>query len=229
MKAVVFDLYETLITEWDSHKYTRQLMAADLGVSYEVISKVMKESQNERNLGKSSIKDAIVRACQYQKEKLDFKIIDDVIEKRMRVKQECYAHLRPDIENMLQELKTRRYKLGLISNCSLDEVAALRDSKLASYFDAVILSYEVGMTKPDPEIYRLCTQSLQVEPKDCLYVGDGGSQELWGAQTVDMAPLRAMWFLYQYGPNISPMPFDQAATPMDVIGYIDFRALSCQW
>ncbi len=45
------------------------------------------------------------------------------------------------------------------------------------------------MKKPDPRIYRLATEQLRVQPEDCLYVGDGASQELAGAAQVGMSPV----------------------------------------
>lgn len=44
----------------------------------------------------------------------------------------------------------------------------------------------VGLLKPDERIYELAMQHLNVLPKECLYVGDGGSQELYGAKSVGM-------------------------------------------
>ena len=47
----------------------------------------------------------------------------------------------------------------------------------------------VGMKKPDPQIYLLVCEKLGVNPEDCVYVGDGGSNELTGAAGVGMYPV----------------------------------------
>ena len=52
--------------------------------------------------------------------------------------------------------------------------------------DVSILSCEVGLTKPDPRIYQMACEGLQVSPGQCLYVGDGGSKELTGASESGM-------------------------------------------
>jgi putative hydrolase of the HAD superfamily len=49
---------------------------------------------------------------------------------------------------------------------------------------------EVGVCKPDPRIYRAACEQLKVDPRECLYVGDGGSRELTGAAAVGMTPVR---------------------------------------
>jgi putative hydrolase of the HAD superfamily len=59
---------------------------------------------------------------------------------------------------------------------------------------SIVLSCETGLVKPDPEIFKLCAARLGVRPEDCLYVGDGGSDELRGASTVGMTPVQAVWF-----------------------------------
>ena len=60
--------------------------------------------------------------------------------------------------------------------------------------DSIVLSCETGLVKPDPEIFMLCSARLGVHPEDCLYVGDGGSDELRGASMVGMTPVQAVWF-----------------------------------
>jgi putative hydrolase of the HAD superfamily len=56
-------------------------------------------------------------------------------------------------------------------------------------FDTVLFSCEVKLKKPDRRIYELCAQRLGVEPDECLYVGNGGSDELAGARRAGMTPV----------------------------------------
>lgn len=44
----------------------------------------------------------------------------------------------------------------------------------------------MGLLKPDRQIYELAMQRLNVYPEQCLFVGDGGSNELCGAKTAGM-------------------------------------------
>jgi putative hydrolase of the HAD superfamily len=53
-------------------------------------------------------------------------------------------------------------------------------------FDAITLSNEAGMTKPHPEMYLSTCQQLGVRPEECVYVGDGGSNELEGAHALNI-------------------------------------------
>ena len=50
----------------------------------------------------------------------------------------------------------------------------------------VVLSCTVGLRKPDPRIYRLACERLDVRSDECLFVGDGANDELAGAERVGM-------------------------------------------
>jgi putative hydrolase of the HAD superfamily len=63
------------------------------------------------------------------------------------------------------------------------------ESPLAPLFDTALFSCDVKLKKPDRRIYELCTQRLGVEPAQCLYVGNGGSDELAGARRAGMTPV----------------------------------------
>ena len=75
--------------------------------------------------------------------------------------------------------------------------SVIRKSILFPYFDAVCLSYEQGMRKPDAEIFTRCVNLLGVGADECLYVGDGGSHELEEARAVGMNAVQAVWYLQE--------------------------------
>src|SRR5690606_11161676 len=102
--------------------------------------------------------------------------------------------IRPDVLHLLEDLRSSNVKLGLISNCMEEEVMSWEDSELAKYFDARIFSYEVKCCKPDARIYLLACESLEVNPEESVFVGDGGSDELRGAERAGLTPYHAFWF-----------------------------------
>lgn len=217
VKAVIFDLYETLITEWVSDKYHSGKCAADLGVDYKLFREVWESLHPPMDTGACSYEQALIRICRAAGITPSPETLALCVARRIKGKAQCFAHPREDILQMLGALKAAGVRLCLCSNCSSDEVTALRESALYPYFDAVVLSYEAGVKKPDEAIYRVCTEKLGVSPSDCLYIGDGGSHELYGARAVGMKPARAMWFLIQYAQKFEPMPFDELNAPGDVI------------
>ena len=101
-------------------------------------------------------------------------------------------------------VKSRGIRIGLITNCFSEEAKLIRESELFPYFDAHCLSWEEGVRKPEPAIYRTCLRRLGIPTEHCLYVGDGGSQELESARALGMqAALRP--------------DFPQLSGPMEVL------------
>ena len=90
---------------------------------------------------------------------------------------------------------------------------------LFQYFDAVCLSYEQGIRKPDAEIYTRCINQLDVDAQDCLYVGDGGSHELEAARELGMNAVQAVWYLREgtTQPCGRKAGFEQMENPLDVL------------
>jgi putative hydrolase of the HAD superfamily len=86
----------------------------------------------------------------------------------------------------LRHLRLAGYRIGLISDCARETPMVWQSNNLAPLVDTAVFSCMVGMKKPDPRIYQLASQRLEVRPADCLYVGDGSSRELSGALAAGM-------------------------------------------
>lgn len=90
------------------------------------------------------------------------------------------------------------------------------------YFDEVVLSYEVHMKKPDSCIYEDASKRLGVDLGECIFVGDGGSNELEGAKNVGMKAIQAKWYT-----NLHPRKRDNisgflvAEEPMDIMKHVE--------
>ena len=162
--------------------------------------------------------ESILRENQCYSEEL----VNKIVKKRIETKQDCFRQLHSEIIPMLKKLKEKGILIGLISNCFSEEAEVIRRSVLFPYFDAAILSYEQGVQKPDEEIYKRCMASLGVAPEECLYIGDGGSNELEAARTLGMKAFQAVWYL-QEGTS-QPMgrmeAFEQLESPRDVLEHL---------
>jgi len=93
---------------------------------------------------------------------------------------------RPGTAEVLESLRARGLKLGLMTACSRNSVRFWPQTSLAGLFDAALFSCDVGLTKPDPRFYELACRRLDVSPDRCLYVGDGAGNELTGATEAGM-------------------------------------------
>ena len=191
--AVIFDLYGTLIDELMHpeanrivYERTKDEMADALGVDRAEFAKGWADVMHERMTGGlPSTEAALLHICNG----LGVEAGDDRVMAAVEMRLEYTRNFiipRPGVLETLAECRDRGFKVGLISNCT-EEVSRLWDSTaFAPLFDAAILSFEVGMAKPDPRIYALATERLGVEAKVCLYVGDGSDGELSGAARAGM-------------------------------------------
>jgi putative hydrolase of the HAD superfamily len=78
-------------------------------------------------------------------------------------------------------------KTGLISN-SWGEGLAYDDGMLEELFDAVVISGDVGLHKPEPEIFRLGAERIGVPPEECVFVDDL-RENCAGAEAVGMTAI----------------------------------------
>ena len=218
IRAVIFDMFETLITHYHSPLYFGEQMAADAGIPWETFRALWRPTGHARTVGEMTLEEVlamILRANGCYSDKL----LCDLAEKRVAAKRECFQHLHPEIIPMLAALRERGILIGLISNCFSEEVGVIRESVLYPYFDAVCFSYEEGVAKPDPEIFRRCVKKLSAAAADCLYVGDGGSDELEAADDLGMMPLQAVWYLKERMAEV-PMrekQFRQLQSPLEIL------------
>lgn len=220
IRAVIFDMYETLITHYESPLYFGPQMAEDAGISEEKFQKLWRPTESDRSVGIVSFEETIemiLRKNQCYSETVFQKIMD----KRIKAKEECFHHLHKGILPLLQQLKKEGYLIGLISNCFSEEAKVIRESLLFPYFDGVCLSYEVKMQKPQVEIFYKCMRELGVKPWECLYVGDGGSEELETARSLGMEAVQAVWYLKKgaFQPSARNPEFPQMEDPGEVLRY----------
>ncbi|UCB43124.1 MAG: HAD family hydrolase [Dehalococcoidales bacterium] len=189
--AVIFDLFGTLIDNFSDEEYRKVLaeMASVLSAPSDDFENLWLGLFEERVTGVlESPVGAIGCVCQ----KLNVRPDNAQIENAARIRFDMSRRvmkLRQDAVKVLSHLKTEGYKTGLISDCSYETTVVWEDLPLAPLIDVAVFSCLVGIKKPDARIYHLATEQLEVRPEDCLYVGDGSSQELTGATRVGMSPV----------------------------------------
>lgn len=189
--AVVFDLFGTLVSFSTGEEYRVVLdkMADILQVTPENFSKTWFDTYVERFVGKfASTADNLAQVCQT----LGATPSDGDIKQAESVRLEFTRNsLKPvsDVPDSINKLKSGGHKIGLISDCSIEVPTLWPETEFPDLIDEPVFSCSVKIKKPDPRIYMLACERLEVAPKKCLYVGDGGSQELTGALNVGMHPV----------------------------------------
>lgn len=187
-RAVVFDLYGTLVDELPRSSWAEMAhaLADHLELDREPFADLWEETYHLRATGpfEASMRTIYERlgaewdAARYE-----------TLGTLRRTFVERGLALREDAEETVAELKRRGYTVGLMTECG-DAVPVLWPTMpIARHFDAAVYSCEVGERKPAPVLYELMCERLGVEPRDCVYVGDGGGYELAGAAKTGMRPI----------------------------------------
>lgn len=221
IQAVIFDMFETLITHYNSPLYFGAQMAADAGIPEQIFQGMWHPTEYDRSVGKVRLEEVLEYILR-QNGCYSEETVQKIAGKRIAAKEECFENLHNEIVPMLEGLKEMGMKIGLISNCFSEEANVIRKSILFPYFDAIYLSYEQGVQKPDKEIYLRCIKKLSVKADECIYIGDGGSHELEAARELGMNAVQAVWYLKDgtMQPTGRKKGFPQMEKPLDVLKYV---------
>lgn len=104
----------------------------------------------------------------------------------------CITTPGDNVLTMLKNLKQDGWKLCVISDAARVDIAHWEESPLAKYFDDVVFSCDVGFVKPDPRLFEVAKERMG-NPIECVFCGDGGHEELQGAQLSGMITAKAEW------------------------------------
>ncbi|HXF73328.1 MAG TPA: HAD-IA family hydrolase [Actinomycetota bacterium] len=192
MRAVVFDLFGTLVREFRHEEWDRwfRATAEALGVDEGALRAAWRATSAERQTGRLGDIEGNLRAiCERIGARPSEGALARALEARRRFYDEAWEPM-PGAEQTLRAVRARGLSTGLVSMCAPDTPPRWRSSSLARWIDVEVFSSEVGLRKPDPAIYLLACDRLAVRPDDCLYVGDGSYGELSGAEAVGMRVVR---------------------------------------
>jgi putative hydrolase of the HAD superfamily len=188
LKAIIFDLFHTL-TSLEVSGAPGRSTAEALGVDRDAWNRFWLADPDDYVLGHADIIVPVGRIARQLNPRVTDEQIRAAVAERYGRFHHALTHIEAETINGLKSLREMSYRLGLISNCGEDEAKPWPESPLAPLFDTVLFSCEVKLKKPDRRIYELCAQRLGVEPDECLYVGNGGSDELAGARRAGMTPV----------------------------------------
>ncbi|MDR2686572.1 MAG: HAD-IA family hydrolase [Oscillospiraceae bacterium] len=191
MPAFLFDLFFTLVT---AQTHVSEHEISFLGISWGEWERCVQESG--AYLGRLTAPIDIMREIVRRSGKtLDEETLRTMCGRRVARVWDIVTKVRPEILDTLRALKGRGHRLCLVSNADAIDALPWTATPLAPLFDEAVFSCDVHLQKPDPAIYLLAAGRLGARPEDCVFVGDGGSNELAGAKAVGMRTVQARHFL----------------------------------
>lgn len=98
---------------------------------------------------------------------------------------DCFSYAKKCIDKALPVIKylSEKYKIALVSNFYGNIHEVLKNFGLLCSFESVIESAVVGVRKPNPEIFSLGVNALEIEPHETVVIGDSFSKDIIPAKT----------------------------------------------
>ncbi len=177
IRAVYFDFGGVLVRTEDKAPRTR--LAERLGMSYKEVEGVVFASESSRLASTGAIPEeahwqACAEALGVSRQEMD------------AIGQEFFAGDVIDT-GLLDTIRSLRpqYKIGLISNAWSGLRVYISRNGFADIFDHMVISAEVGMMKPDPQIYYHALEQFGVIPQEAVFLDDF-EENITGAQAIGM-------------------------------------------
>lgn len=205
IKAVTFDLWETLLFEKEGANAQRTaarcrnlaqtLTKLGMNTSVEQVNHALNKTiklllnvwNENKDLTHTDQLQSIIRHVSKDRAKINEKWFQELSKAYISPLYEVPPYLNPDAPQVLQWLQKKRKKIGLVCNTGITPGFELRKflSKIGAlrYFDVMIFSDEVCIRKPDPRIFWLVARKLEAKPHETVHIGDNLKSDVWGAKS----------------------------------------------
>jgi len=183
----IFDLFGTLVGDFVAGvSPTDRDLSSILNAPREPFQQLWRQTARLRIDGTfQSVEASIAHVCDTIGVKPTKEQINEAAEFRLEQIRRALKP-KPDAAPTLAQLKEAGYKLGLLSNCSIEIPTLWPEISLAPFFETAVFSSRDRISKPDPRIFQLTCERLGVAPNSCFYIADGENRELAAATKLGM-------------------------------------------
>ncbi|MDC7224253.1 MAG: HAD-IA family hydrolase [Spirochaetales bacterium] len=202
IKAVVFDLFSTLTSLTQLPEAPGRNSHEILGVDRTDWLEAVFHQSRERLVGEIKEPVEIIRDIAW---KIDPTLSEELLEETARERRirfrYCLENPPAGVVDSVRKIKEAGFKLALVSNADAVEIEGWEGSELGSLFDETLFSCHEGYMKPEKEIFQICLNRLGLSGPECLYVGDGGNEELIASAREGMHAVLTTQFLVTSWPE----------------------------
>lgn len=179
--TIMFDLFFTLVEPiyfTNNNEFNLLNISVEKWEEHAEYSELYKNRIKDKNKSKIEIIEEILGSLNIS---YDSTLVKQVLNCRENRLEYILKNVDTNVLNVLKILKRRGKKLVLVSNADNIDIANWRSSPLSELFDDIYFSCEVGLIKPSVQLYEHILGNLNESSENCLFVGDGGDNELLGA------------------------------------------------
>jgi len=168
--AVLIDLYDTLV--WTDWPVLRERIEERAAVSGRALLDGFERTRVARSIGTyGSLRGDLTEVLKAAGLERDDALVAELADTITTFLQ-TGVHLWDDSLPTLRELRARGFRTAVVSNCDHGTRPVVERLGLDEETDAVVLSFEAGVAKPEPGIYRKALEALGASPEEAVFVDD---------------------------------------------------------
>jgi HAD superfamily hydrolase (TIGR01509 family) len=168
-RACLLDVYDTLVTlDFPLHAASLPARAGVPVDRWEAASERVGPLTNEGRLTMAEAFTEILIECGHEPTP---ELVDALVDLD-HVLLLGTVHVFDDVMPFLETLAARAVEIAIVSNCSESTRALLEATGITDMVDELVLSCEIGATKPSPAIYQAALDGLGIDARDAVFVDD---------------------------------------------------------
>lgn len=183
MKAVLFDFWGTLVENGIFPSPVRQAMFI-LRIRMPFKEFIVRFEEAMMTKPYNDLNEAFIAVCKEFNIKPEPYLIEKLV--GMWNKNELLGKPFLETIEVLEYLKSKDFKIGLISNTTPTITRVLDKFDLLKYFDATMYSYEEGLLKTNPEMFKNICKKMKVKPEEAFMIGDSIPTDIMGARAAGL-------------------------------------------
>jgi HAD superfamily hydrolase (TIGR01509 family) len=161
IKAVFFDYDGVLTTDKTGSQTTTRYLSAVTGIELSVVQDAFRRYNEDLTLGKTTYAQVWPSICSALGQELNIRLLHEAFES---------TPMNSKVFSLARQLK-ERYSVGIITDNKKDRIDHLKASQgLASLFDPIVVSAEVGSDKGSPEIFLIALRQAGVSPEESVFI-----------------------------------------------------------
>jgi HAD superfamily hydrolase (TIGR01549 family) len=220
LRGILFDLDGTLI----DRQTTLDLFAHELAITYaedlneidtDEFLRIIHEADNKGYRPKAEVFQLFIQNLPW----INPPTVEELSDSWYTTYPKC-AQAMKGAYTVLETLKTRGFKLGIITNgTERSQTGKIERLDFHSYVETIIISESAGIKKPDPKIFQMALDDLNLSPAETYFVGDHPTNDITGAEAVGLTAVYLSG--YSPWPDNTPSPKHQINHLIQLLHLID--------